>query len=129
MPTIYEGPHAAQFILTEANGQRSRDNVEIPVGQVFLPGTILAAGVPAMSGADLAIAIYGADTTAADAEPVKIACIVRDAEVNRHAMAWPDGTTEAQIGAAATALAAQGIIVRGSELPSPVAAADAPPSP
>ena len=40
MVTYYEGPHAAQFILTEANGQRSRENVEIPVGQKFPPGTV-----------------------------------------------------------------------------------------
>jgi Bacteriophage lambda head decoration protein D len=120
MPTIYEGPHAAQFILTEANGQRSRENVEIPVGQKFLPGTVITGGgVPGLSGAGLCIAIYGVDTTAADAVPVKIAVIARDAEVNRHAMAWPEGTDDSAIDAACMELADRGIIVRGAALPSP----------
>ena len=44
MVTYKEGPHAAAFILSEANGQRSRDNVEVPVGQKFPPGTVITGG-------------------------------------------------------------------------------------
>ena len=120
MTSYTEGPHAAAFILSEANGQRSRDNVEVPVGQKFPPGTVLgAAGTPALSGGNLAIAIYGVDTTAVGATPQKVACIVRDAEVNRHVMAWPEGASDAVIDAACTELAKQMIIVRGAALPSP----------
>ncbi len=123
MTTLRDGPHAAQFILTEANGQRSRDNIKLAAGQDILPGALLSgdnnAGYTAVSGApsgNLALSIYGVKT---EADPVMISAITRDAEVNRHAMAWTEGMDENAIGVAAAALAEQGIIVRGSHLPSP----------
>jgi hypothetical protein len=121
MTSFKEGPHAAAFILSEANGMLSRDNVEVPVGQKFPAGTVLKNGVPWVGGAGpgLSIAIYDADTTAVGATPVKIACITRDAEVNRHCIAWPAGSDDAAIDAGATELAKQMIIVRGAPLPSP----------
>lgn len=121
MTSYKEGPHAAQFILWEEGATLSRDNVEVPVGQKFPPGTVLKDGSAYAGGAGpgLAIAIYGVDTTAVGATPVSIACITRSAEVNRHAMAWPDGFDDAAIDAAATELAKQMIVVRGAPLPSP----------
>lgn len=125
MVTFTEGPHAASFILSEANSQRSRDNVTIPVGQKFPPGTVLvtATGAAYVSGAGpLAIAIYGVDTTeeTGSGAETRIACITRDAEVNRHCIAWPAGSDDTDIDAAATELATQHIIVRGAPLPSPL---------
>jgi len=120
MTTYREGPHNAEFIISEANGHRSRENITIPASQEFTPGTILtAAGVPYASGAGpLMIALYGAKTAAG--ETVGISAIARDAEVNRFCLAWPDGYTDAQKDAAATELAKQGIMVRGVEPASPV---------
>ena len=140
MVTYKEGPHAQAFILDEANGQRSRDNIEIAEAQEFLPGTILVGGAggytvwAAGGSGNLAIANYGAKRDTG-ADPVSISAITRDAEVNRHAMAWPDGITEPQIVAAGIELAKQGIILRGvpwdqmGGLPSPAAAEASLPSP
>lgn len=122
MTSFKEGPHAGAAILSEANGQLSRDNVTIPVGQKFAAGTliVISTGVPYASGAGpLAYSIYAVDTTVAGAVAIKTACIVREAELNRHAIAWPTGFTDAQKDTAATTLATQMIIVRGSALPSP----------
>lgn len=42
MPVFYEARHAGEFILTEANGRRSRENLTIAENQEFQAGTILA---------------------------------------------------------------------------------------
>ena len=141
MVTYKEGPHAQQFILDEANGQRSRDNIEVAEGQEFLPGAILAGGAGGYTvwtggaaAGGLAIAMYGAKREAG-ADVVKISAITRDAEVNRHAMPWPDGTDDADMAAAAVELAKQGIILRGvpwdqmGGLPSPGTQSQSLPSP
>ncbi|UQR66210.1 head decoration protein [Bradyrhizobium sp. C-145] len=123
MPTIFiEGRHPAEFILTEANGQRSRDNITIGASQTIVPGTVL--GMVTADGSYLgfttgaadgsqnaaAIAIYGVTTGAG--ETAKIAAITRDAEVNGNILTWPAGITALQKATAIAALAANGIIVR-----------------
>lgn len=135
MVTYKEAPHPAAFILSEAPGQLSRDNIKIAESMEFPPGTVLANGAggytPGTSGGALAIAIYGVKTAAG--ETVEIAALTRSAEVNRHTIAWPAGFTDAQINAASVELAKQMLIVRGAALPSPLqalaAAAPPPPSP
>ena len=125
MVSYKEGPHPASFILSEAQGQRSRDNRTIGENQDFAPGTIVTGGpdvpnVPwttGVIGPGAAITIYGVKTGAG--EQVDVAVISRDAEVNRHCIAWPDGTTEAAKDTAAADLAALGIIVRGAAPASP----------
>lgn len=98
MPTSFtEGPHAAEFILSEANGQRSRDNVTVAANTTVEVGEILAGG----------IAIYGI-VTGDDAG--QVAVIARDAEVNGHCLAWESGANMVTI---AATLATKGIIVRG----------------
>lgn len=42
MTTLTEGRHAGEFLLSEANFHRSRDNALIAVSQTILPGTVLA---------------------------------------------------------------------------------------
>ena len=88
----------ASFILSEAAGHRSRDNIIIASGAgVVPPGTVLgrvtiggkylpaiAAAVDG-SGLGVAINIYGVDATTAD---VAVAAIVRDAEVNKHELGY-----------------------------------------
>lgn len=43
MQTFTEARHAGEFILTEAEGRRSRDNVLIAISQTIVPGAILGA--------------------------------------------------------------------------------------
>lgn len=53
--TFTEGRHAAEFILSEANGNRSRDNLKIGASQTILAGSVLgknaAPGLEAASAA------------------------------------------------------------------------------
>jgi hypothetical protein len=120
-PIKTETPHAAEFILSEANGHRSRANayladpVTIVVGQplkqtVAPSGTTPGTYVPAALGADCqAIAIYGG--TSNPTNGLRIAVLVRDAEVNGNLIQWGAITTPEQaIGI--TTLAAAGIIAR-----------------
>lgn len=218
MPVFTEARHAGEFILSEANGKRSRENVTIAAEQDIAPGTLLAllaqegglridaeadsgntgdgtidmadpavsakvkhgtytviftgetsfkvedpdgkeigtgatgaafnkevkftitAGTTPFAAGDrfyisviaespadyeavafdptasdgsekaAAVAIYPATT--GSGETVKIAALVRDAEVNGHCLVWPEGITAGQKEAAIADLAAAGIIVR-----------------
>lgn len=121
-----EGRHPGEFLLSEANGYRSRETVTIlggyggsgivPAGTVL--GKITSGGKyqpsPA-TGSDgsqigIAVLMYPVDATEADVEAVVIA---RDAEVNGKVLSYAasvdDGSKKA---AKATQLAAVGIIVR-----------------
>ena len=120
-PTFAETAHAAEMILTEANGQRSRayaylaDPVTIKIGQPLkqtvaptstTPGTF----VPAAVGADCsAIAIYGG--TSNPTNGLRIAVLVRDCEINGYQINWGAITVPEQAIGLAT-LATAGIIVR-----------------
>jgi hypothetical protein len=123
MPVLTEGPRPGEFIMSEANWHRSRDNITIVAGSgKVAPGTVLgkitASGKYAPSpatGSDgsqtgAAINIHAVDATSVD---VKVAAFTRDAEVNGKCLAYEatvnDDTKKA---AKATHLAAAGIIVR-----------------
>lgn len=123
MTTFSEGRHPGEFLLSEANFHRSRDDVTIASGSgVLEPGTVLgkvaASGKykPATAtGSDggetaVAVALYGVDATSADA---RVAAITRDAEVKAYALTYgatlDDDTKKA---AARAQLAAAGIISR-----------------
>lgn len=122
------GPGTACYLVSEANGTRSREVVTIAQGQNLLPGAVLGkvtvtgkyvAVDPAngsgeggtSDGSQTAVAVLFAtvDTTAAEKPGVITA---RDAEVATHALAWPAGTTEPQKTAALAQLAAVGIVAR-----------------
>ena len=113
----------ASFILSEAAGHRSRDNIIIASGAGKVPpGTVLGrvtvggkykpSIAAAADGSQLgaAINIYGVDATTAD---VAVAAIVRDAEVNKHELGY-DGTVDddAKKTAMNVSLVAAGIIPR-----------------
>jgi len=97
--TVYsEGRHAAEFVLSEANGGRSRDTITIVSGAgVVKVGTVLgkitASGKYTPSpatGADgaqtgAAVILYEVDATSAD---VAVAAIVRHAEVNKNLLVY-----------------------------------------
>lgn len=123
MTVFTEGRQPGEFLLTEANGQRSRENITVASGAgIIAPGSILgivtASGKYVLSpdtGSDgsqtaVAVALYGCDASSADQQ---IAVVRRDAEVNgkvlTHHATVNDATKRA---AKATQLAAAGVIVR-----------------
>ncbi|MFA8386875.1 MAG: head decoration protein [Pelagibaca sp.] len=123
MTVLTEGRHPGEFLMSEANRQRSRDNITVASGAgIIAPGTVLgkvaasgkyvasAAGATDGSEAAVAVALYGCDATSAEAA---IAAIVRDAEVNGSVLTYhADRDQPAEKAAANAALAAVGIIVR-----------------
>lgn len=120
---LSEGRHAGEFVMSEANFHRSRDNIVIVSGSgKLVPGTVLgkitATGKYAPSpdtGATgvqvgAAVLLYAVDATSADAA---VSAITRDAEINGKTLTYEatvnDGTKQAAKNAQ---LAAVGIIVR-----------------
>lgn len=120
-PVLVELPHPAEFVLTEANGERSRDNAHIAApATVFIGSPLkktaeattdqLATYVLAAAGADChALALYAG--TADPTNGLKISVISRDAEVNGRLINW-GAMSQAEQVAGVTALAGNGIIVR-----------------
>jgi len=113
---------AGHYIVSEANGYRSREQGVIASGAgVLKPGAVMgkvtATGkyVPfapaAADGSETAAAILyeGCDATAAD---VRRAFTVRDTEVHADVLVFADGTTDPQKTAALASLAAAGIVGR-----------------
>ena len=130
MPTVFnEGRHTGEFLLSEGNGQISREAVVIASGSgVIAPGSVLgkftsgansgkcslspnAAADPNVGNQTaIAVALYGCDATSADQT---IAVIARDAEVKADALVFHSTVNDATKRAAKAAqLAAAGIIVR-----------------
>ena len=123
MTVLIEGLHPGAFLMSEANGQRSREDIIIESGTgIIAPGTVLgkvtatgkyiASAVGAADGSETpaAINIYGGDASAGDAA---VSAIVRDAEVNGHCLVYhADRDQPAEKDAANAALGALGIIVR-----------------
>lgn len=123
MTTVYEGSYAGEFVLSEAEHGRSRDNITIASGSgVIQPGDVLgkitASGKYKKStdtGTDggqtaVAVALYGTDATSADK---KIAAITRAAQVKAVELTYDASVNDAtKRGTKATQLAAVGIIVR-----------------
>jgi hypothetical protein len=129
MTVLLEGRHPGEFLLSEANGQRSREEITIASGSgIIAPGAVLgvyASGAhagkyslaPAVAAdpdvgnqVAVAVALYGCDATTSDR---RIAVIRRDAEVNGTILSFASSVDDAAKRAAKTAqLAAVGIIVR-----------------
>lgn len=129
MTEVFEqGPRAAEFILSEANGQRSRDNVTVKQGETLAAGEMFqldetgdAVAVDATldSNDALVTAIAGIMIYAVDASSsgtnadTPAAAIVRDAEVNGNLLTFPDESSAGgERAACVTSLAALGVIVR-----------------
>lgn len=120
MTTYTETGHAAGFIISEANGNRSRDNVTLVSGAVVLAGQVL--GIITSGGkydkydnqdsdgtqAAAAISINDADATLGD---LTIAVISRSAEVNGDELVYLTASPTDVTGAIAD-LKALGIVVR-----------------
>ena len=118
---LNEGRHAAEMILSEANGQRSRAGALIvgpatirpgmilrrvaattDVAENFVPGTTTAHGD--------AIALYGVVTDTG--ENASIAILEADCEVNGHILEYFAGATDADKVAVMAVLKTHGIVVR-----------------
>lgn len=117
MSTLYSKPRIAEFVLTEANGQRSRENiVVVQTGTEILSGTVL--GKITASGKYAPYANGAADGTEvaagvlynylpATTGDTKAVGFVRDCEVMRAAVTGLDAAGESD-------LKALGVIVRGT---------------
>lgn len=124
MTTLTETGHAAGFLLSEANGNRSRDTITVASGQNLKAGAVLGkitSGSPtgeykyydngASDGSQAAAAIL-LDDVDASAGDVKAAAILRDAEVNGDELVYDSGQNDAAKIAALADLLALGILVR-----------------
>jgi hypothetical protein len=121
MTSITEKNHAGSFILSEADGHLSRENVTIDNGANLYPGTVLGKSTATgkyvqldlvtTGGAEVAAAILIGEAFAASVE-VAAAVIVRDAEVLGKELLWPDGFTDNEKAAALAQLASNHVIAR-----------------
>ncbi|WP_166304287.1 head decoration protein [Bradyrhizobium sp. 2S1] len=118
---VTEGRHPGEFILNEANGDLSRDNITIAQNVSIVPGQVLgkitasSQFVPLNPAANdgsqnaAALPIYPANTGAG--QTMQIAAITRAAEVNGNILTWPVGITAAQKAAAIAALGGAGVLI------------------
>lgn len=121
MTTFTETGHAGGFIMSEANGHRSRENVTLVSGQVVKAGEVLgiisAGGKYATydnqagNGTETAKAVSINDADATDGD-LEIAVIRRDAEVNGNELVFSGAASPTDDAAGVADLLAQGIIVR-----------------
>lgn len=123
MATLTEGRVTAAYILTEANGLRSRDQAKIASGAGKLePGAVLgkvtASGkykphAPAANdGTETAVAILYSAVDATDADAL---CVItaRDCEAKKDELVYhADTNTDGEKAAVHASLATVGIIVR-----------------
>jgi hypothetical protein len=126
MATLTKRQATASFIVSEASGYRSRDDVTVtvPANTTYSAGTLLgkitasgkfvrhAAGAGDGSENEAGVlfeTIVNATGSGVDSTAVNFA---RDAEVNGHELTYEDGADSAQIIASDLALKALGIIVR-----------------
>lgn len=121
-----ETGHAAGFIISEANGHRSRENVtlvgssgNIKAGQVLSKltsgsdsGLYTPFNQDGSDGSENAFGISINDVDENTAATQSIAIIARDAEVNADELVWPADITDAEKAAGVVELEALGIQVR-----------------
>lgn len=120
MSTLHEGIHPGEFMVSEANGTRSRENITLTQTPTAVPGAIIGpTAVPDVwitFDSGLAVSVGGVLVT--DGVPtglipadIPAVAIVRDAEVNEDELDW-GVLIPADIVIARAALLAAGIIIR-----------------
>lgn len=121
MTTKTEGYHAEHFLVSEANGHRSRESVPIAAGEVLQAGAVIAKHPVTgryygydNDGTSVTNAAAGVllDNVDASAGVVYAAAIVRDAEVNLDELIFETTEDTGDKSAAVTDLKALGIICR-----------------
>lgn len=122
MAIYTETEHDGGFIVSEANGNRSRGTGTITADEVLVAGSLLgkvtvggkyvlhAHGAADGSEVVAGIVFGNEDATGADLDGRTI--VLRDAEVNGGELTYSIGSDQAAIDAANLGLAALGIIVR-----------------
>ncbi len=129
MIVLTEGKHAGEFIVSEANGHRSREIATVLSGENLVAGQVVqrdgAGKLVAAAGAiqtdgSLATEVAGilwtnvdASPTGADADVTGQVLIARDAEVNDAEITYPaESTAGGEKAATVASLAKLGIIAR-----------------
>lgn len=114
-----EGFHAGHFIISEANGHRSRETVNIKSGEVLSAGAVISKHVATgrwqayqNDETSLGATAILFDNVDATDGVTKAVAIVRDAEVNYNDLQWESTEDTGDKDAAIVDLAAVGIIVR-----------------
>lgn len=122
MTVVNEGQHAGGFLLSDANGTRSRDIVKIAsgagalkagtvLGRVAVSGEYVIYNPANVDGSEVAAAVLYGNVDASTAAANAVA-VVRDAEINKSELIWFSGATVDQINAGVANLATVGIIAR-----------------
>lgn len=122
MPKEVQSPGAGHFIVSEANGHRSRhrrtfgasQNIKSgePYGVITATGRAVKLAPAANDGSQTAAGIAYADVVTGTT-PVVAVGIERDAEVAKVRLVWPSALTPTQQATALTQLAVLGIYSRG----------------
>lgn len=120
MPTSFtESRHSSEFILSEANGNRSRESATVVSGQNLAAGTVVELDsngkltifegtTDSGSAPDPeAIGIILPKADATDGDITNVAYLARDAEVNVNLLTFNGGQAEM-----VASLATRGIVVR-----------------
>lgn len=134
-PTVFTEtiPYAGGYLISEANHDRSRDTVLLPVGQKVVAGQVLgeltaspgefqARDSAAGDGSEVAsaISIYDRDNTLGTV-PLEIVVHSRDIEANEKMVVLPaSANTQADLDSAKVELAVNGIILREADEPQKV---------
>lgn len=125
MATYNEPAHALDFLVSEANGRRSREQATLTANQPDLvPGTVMArvtatgnlvaydddanAGVP---GTGIAVGVLCYPAPASTGTQL-VTIIARDAEVQDELLVWEASNDPTEINAGKAELLAAGIVVR-----------------
>ena len=117
------GPRDAEYLISEANGRRSRDRIILSTAARVEPGTVLGRlangkyvvfDEDASTGAEEAHGILyaGAGAAAESAVDVDAVAHVRDCEIQSAALIWPESAEAGDKTAALAELKALGIIAR-----------------
>ena len=122
MAILTEGTYDGEFIVSEANGNRSRGTCVLTSGQDLEAGSLLGIVTTggkyvlhahgASDGSEDVAGILFNNTNADGADYPGAVIVLRDAEVNGDELTYSTGSDAAAITAANVELAALGIIVR-----------------
>lgn len=123
MPVLSEGIHQGEFLISEANGSRSRETVTVTpetdrdypsgtvLGQITVGGKYVEHDPDASDGTEDAAAVLYTEVKQGTSD-VSAAVIVRDAEVDLGRLTFISGIDSGDQDDAVAALVALGIQVR-----------------
>lgn len=102
MPTLNETTHAGGFILSEANGNRSRENGKLNAGQKLAAATVLgvliaASAAVAGTNTGTGTVTLGAIGPDAQAGTYKLVCVAAATDAGTFNLIAPDGTLVRQV--------------------------------